>query len=202
MQVQQAVSITKALQSQILILDGAMGTLIQNSLLDKEDKSVYDLLNLTKPELITRIHTDYLLAGAHILKTNTFNANAISLANFGLESLAYRLNFSGAQIAQQAILEFNKTQTKNKEVHFVAGCMGPTSQMRPLSFDSNTQFQKNMDFSKLKNAYYTQAKGLMEGGVDVFLIETIVDLYTAKAALYAIEDLFKEKQKQIPILCS
>ncbi len=197
----------------ILVLDGAMGTMIQRHILSEADfrgsrlidhpkdlKGNNDLLSITRPDIIEDIHKQYLEAGSDIIETNTFSATAISQADYALEHLAYEINFESAKIAKRAIHEFLKSNPGQQK--FVAGALGPTNRTASLSPDVNRPGFRAIHFDQLKEAYYTQAKGLMDGGVDILLVETIFDTLNAKAALYAIEELFEEKGYKIPVMIS
>lgn len=197
----------------ILILDGAMGSLIQQYQLQEADfrnerltdhpndlKGNNDLLSITRPDVIKQIHLDYLKAGSDIIETNTFSANTLSQADYALESWVYDINFQSAKIAKEAVLEFQKTDPSSPR--FVAGALGPTNRTASLSPDVNRPAFRAVNFDQLKEAYYTQAKGLLEGGVDIFLVETIFDTLNGKAALYAIDELFEEIGYAIPLMVS
>lgn len=197
----------------ILILDGAMGSLIQQYQLQEADfrnerltdhpndlKGNNDLLSITRPDVIKQIHLDYLKSGSDIIETNTFSANALSQADYALESWVYDINFQSAKIAKEAVLEFQKTDPSSPR--FVAGALGPTNRTASLSPDVNRPAFRAVNFDQLKEAYYTQAKGLLEGGVDIFLVETIFDTLNGKAALYAIDELFEEIGYAIPLMVS
>jgi 5-methyltetrahydrofolate--homocysteine methyltransferase len=197
----------------VLVLDGAMGTMIQRYKLSEEDyrgerfrdyhrdvKGNNDLLSLTQPQVIREIHTAYLEAGADIIETNTFNANSISQADYGMESLAYELNRASAEIARACADEF--TRLNPDKPRFVAGALGPTNKTASLSPDVNDPGYRAVSFERLYNAYYTQAEGLLDGGVDTLLVETIFDTLNAKAALFAIQDLLEKRGIKIPIMVS
>lgn len=201
------------LSRRIMILDGAMGTMIQALRLSEADfrgerfkdwkrdlKGNNDLLNLTRPEAIKRIHLEYLEAGADIIETNTFNSNPISLADYGMESLAYELSKAGAEIAKSAVREF---MLKNPgRVCFVAGSIGPTNKTASMSPDVQNPAYRAVTFDDLAEAYYQQARGLIEGGADLLLVETVFDTLNAKACLYAIEKYADETGKRPPIMVS
>lgn len=176
----------------IFILDGAMGTMLQRY---NAVETIGDLCNITHPEVIGSIHKAYIDAGADIIETNTFNSNAISLSEYGLAGKAYELNFQGAQIAREA------ADNSSKRV-YVAGSMGPTSKMLSLSNDINRPQERSCSFDEMADAYYTQALGLIDGGVDYFLVETIFDSLNAKAALYAITKACEERNKKIKTMVS
>ena len=201
------------LKKRILVLDGAMGSLIQRYKLTEEDfrgerfknhsqdlKGNNDLLVITKPEIIKEIHKTYLEAGADIIETNTFSANAISQADYKLEHLAYEMNYEAAKIAKQTAVEFTKNNPDKPR--FVAGALGPTNRTASLSPDVNDPGYRAITFEKLASAYGEQAKGLIDGGADILLIETIFDTLNAKAAIYAIQDYCDSKKINIPIMIS
>ena len=202
------------LKNRILILDGAMGTMIQRYKLKEEDyrgqefssyhkslKGNNDLLSLTKPEIIEEIYYKYLEAGADIIATNTFNANGISLRDYDMINLAYRMNKNSAEIAAKAIEAFNK---KNKEAQrkFIAGSIGPTNRTLSLSPKVSDPGYRDVTFDEVAEGYYAQVKGLAEGGADLFLLETIFDTLNAKAALYAIDKYKQESGIELPVMMS
>ena len=201
------------LEQRILVLDGAMGSLIQEHKLKEEDyrgerfrdfphdlKGNNDLLSLTQPQIIKTIHARYLEAGADIIETNTFNANRISMADYHLEDLAYEMNRTSAQIASETAAAFTaKTPEKPR---FVAGSIGPTNKTASLSPNVNDPGYRAVTFDNLVQAYSEQTEGLLDGGVDLLLIETVFDTLNAKAALFAIEETFKKKSKEVPIMVS
>lgn len=202
-----------AAKKRILIIDGAMGTMIQRYQLSESDyrgeayanwnqdvKGNNDLLCLTKPEVIKEIHSKYLDAGADILGTNTFNATTISMADYGMQSLAYDINVAAAKIARAAADEYTaKTPDKPR---FVAGSIGPTNRTASISPDVNNPGYRNVTFDELVEAYCDQTKALIEGGVDLILIETIFDTLNAKAAGFAVLKAFKETGTELPIMIS
>ncbi len=206
--------IREALQKKILVIDGAMGTMIQRHKLLEEDyrgerfnnwhidvKGNNDLLSLTKPRIIIDIHHQYLQAGANIIETNTFNSQAISLADYGMESLAYELNIAAANCATQAVEAYKKINPN--AICWVAGAIGPMSKTLSLSPDVNNPGFRSVTFDEVATAYYEQVKGLVDGAVDVLLIETIFDTLNAKAAIYAIQKYFADTKKEpLPILIS
>ena len=205
--------IEKILNERIMILDGPMGTMIQehsleendfrgNSFVDHKDplKGNNDLLNITKPDLIKSIHRDYLEAGADIIETNTFNSTSISLADYGMEKYAYDFNHAGAKIAKEVKDEFCNS-TKKSEV-FVAGSIGPTNRTASLSPDVNDPGYRAISFDNLVNCYSDQVLGLIDGGVDILFVETIFDTLNAKAALFAIDKIKSEKKLDIPVMVS
>jgi len=205
--------IKKILNERIMVLDGPMGTMIQEHSLDENDfrgknfvdhkkplKGNNDLLNITMPDLIKSIHRDYLEAGADIIETNTFNSTSISLADYGMEKYAYDFNHAGAKIAKEVKDEFcNKT--KKSEV-FVAGSIGPTNRTASLSPDVNDPGYRAVSFDNLVNCYSEQILGLIDGGVDILFVETIFDTLNAKAALFAIDKIKSEKKLNIPVMVS
>lgn len=201
------------LAKRVLVLDGAMGTMIQRHKLKEEDyrgirfrdfdcevKGNNDLLSLTNPKLIENIHTEYLEAGADLIETNTFNANKISLADYHMEGLAYEINLESAKIAKKAVAEFMEQNPEKQK--FVVGSMGPTNRTTSMSPDVNDPGFRAVHFDDMKEAYYEQAEGLLDGGVDALLVETIFDTLNAKAALYAIEELFENKGIILPVMVS
>lgn len=203
--------ITKAIESRILILDGAMGTMIQGYGLAEEDyrgkiftshpeslKGINDILVLTKPGIVAEIHEKYLEAGADIIETNTFNAQRISLADYGLEEYVYEINHKAAQLAKSAAERFS---TPDKP-RYVAGSIGPTNKTASMSPDPGNPGYRNISFDELAAAYSTQIKGLIEGGADILLIETVFDTLNAKAALFAAEEIFGEKNIRLPVIVS
>lgn len=202
-----------------MIIDGAMGTMIQRYHLEEADyrgerfkdwpsdvKGNNDLLCLTRPDIIKEIHKQYLEAGADILETNTFNAQKISLADYGMEALAYEINVAAAQIAKKAIEEYNAeriTRGEVKETKFVAGAIGPLNKTLSLSPDVNNPGYRALTFDEAVEAYYEQIKGLVDGGVDLLLIETIFDTLNAKAAIFAVKQYFRQTGKAaLPLMIS
>ena len=205
--------IEKILNEKIMILDGPMGTMIQEHSLGENDfrgnsfvdhkcplKGNNDLLNITRPDLIRSIHRDYLEAGADIIETNTFNSTSISLADYGMEKYAYDFNHAGAKIAKEVKDEFCNS-TKKSEV-FVAGSIGPTNRTASLSPDVNDPGYRAISFDNLVNCYSDQVLGLIDGGVDILFVETIFDTLNAKAALFAIDKIKSEKKLDIPVMVS
>ncbi len=203
----------RAVKKRILILDGAMGTMIQRHKLDEDGyrgerfkdfdrdlKGNNDLLVLTQPEIIRDIHSGYLEAGADIIGTNTFNAQAISQADYGLEDLSYEMNVAAAKLAREAADEW-EARTPDRP-RYVAGAMGPTNRTASISPDVNNPGFRNVSFDDLVEAYSTQVRGLIEGGVDLILIETVFDTLNAKAAGYAVEEVFDEIGVKLPIMIS
>jgi 5-methyltetrahydrofolate--homocysteine methyltransferase len=207
------IDISKELEKRILVLDGAMGSLIQGYKLTEADyrgsrfanfahdlKGNNDLLSLTKPEVIREIHCKYLEAGADIIETNTFNANRISMADYRMEELAYELNFESAKIAREVADSF--TQKNPDKPRFVAGSVGPTNKTTSLSPDVNDPGYRAVSFDEIKFAYAEQVRGLIDGGCDVILVETIFDTLNGKAALVAISEVFEEKQVNLSVMVS
>ncbi|PWN06799.1 methionine synthase [Rhodohalobacter mucosus] len=203
----------KILQDRILVLDGAMGTMIQGHSLDENDfrgdefkdfsselKGNNDLLSITQPDIIRSIHEDFLSAGADILETNTFNANPISQDDYNLGHLAYELNRASARLAREAADSF--TRSDPDKPRFVAGAIGPTNKTLSLSPDVENPGFRAITFDTLVNAYTEQIRGLVDGGVDVLLIETVFDTLNCKAAIYAVHQHCRTIGKQIPIMIS
>lgn len=203
--------LTAALRRRIMVIDGAMGTAIQR---DRPDEAGYrgdrftewptalqgnnDLLNLTQPQIIDAIHREYLEAGADILETNTFNANAISLSDYNMQELAYELNYAGAALARKAADEFSTPE----KPHYVAGTIGPTTRTASISPDVNDPGARNVSYDQLVAAYLEAANGLVDGGADIILIETIFDSLNAKAAVFALETLFEDRGRRWPVIIS
>lgn len=204
-------SLHDRVRERILVMDGAMGTMIQRQGLEEQDfrgemlknhegdlKGNNDLLSLTQPRLITEIHLQYLTAGADILETNTFGANAISQADYGLQHLSYDMNVAAAKAAREAVERFGGDEGPR----FIAGAMGPTTRSGSLSPDVNRPGYRAVTFDQLFQAYYEQARGLIDGGVDILLVETVFDTLNCKAALYAIDKLSEETSIKLPIMVS
>jgi len=205
-------ALRQALGERILVLDGAMGTMIQRARLADADyrgkrfadwprdlKGANDLLSLTKPDLIAAIHREYLQAGADIIETNTFNASAPSLADYGLQGLVAEINFASARIARKVADEIAASSGR---MRFVAGALGPTSRTASLSPDVNDPGYRNVSFDELRDTYLTAARALIEGGADLLIVETIFDTLNAKAALFAITGLFEELGRELPVIVS
>jgi 5-methyltetrahydrofolate--homocysteine methyltransferase len=199
------------LQERILILDGAMGTMIQRYKLDEADyrgerfkdwpsdlKGNNDLLSLTQPQIIRDIHKAYLEAGADIIETNTFNSTAISLADYRQEEMVYELNEASARLAREAADAFST----DERPRFVAGVLGPTNRTASLSPDVNNPGYRNVSFDELRDTYYEATKGLVDGGADIILIETIFDTLNAKAAVFAVESYFEDTGHVRPVMIS
>ncbi len=213
MQADRSTELRQLLAERILILDGAMGTMIQQQKLGEADyrgerfldhpkdlKGNNDLLVLTRPQVIAGIHRAYLEAGADIIETNTFNATRVSQAEYGLEALAYELNVEGARLVRQLCDEY--TARNPHRPRFCAGVLGPTSRTLSISPDVNDPGYRNISFDALVDDYYDSAKGLLEGGADLLLIETIFDTLNAKAAVFAIEKLFDDLGRRWPVMIS
>ncbi len=206
-------SLRELLKDRILILDGAMGSMIQTFKLTEEDfrgerfrnvekmqKGNNDLLSITRPDIIKHIHNQYLEAGADIIETNTFSSNAVSMEDYGLQDYVQELNMSAVKIARSAVDEF---LFRNPEKpRFVAGSVGPTSKSLSMSPDVSNPAYRSITFDQLSSAYKEQIKALVEGGIDILLIETIFDTLNAKAAIYAAEDVFEEIGRKIPLMLS
>ena len=203
--------IQKIARERILILDGAMGSMLQDYRLDEAGyrgarfadwphplKGNNDLLNLSQPQIVEEIHSKYFAAGADMVETNTFNAQTVSMADYGMESLVRELNLAGARLARQAADAYS---TPDKP-RFVAGAIGPTNRTLSLSPDVNRPGYRAISFDELATAYQEQTEALIEGGVDVLLVETIFDTLNAKACLYAIQDAFTATGKELPIMIS
>src|SRR5882724_421794 len=200
----RAEQLERLLRERIVILDGAMGTMVQQYGLDerayrgerfqnwhRDLKGLHDLLCLTQPRIIQGVHRQYFEGGADIVETNTFNAQALSLADYGMESLAYEINVAAAQCARRAADEVMAAEPGR--ACFVAGALGPTNKTSSISTDVNNAAARGATFDEVAAAYYEQTKGLLDGGVDVLLVETIFDTLNAKAAFYAILRLFEER---------
>ncbi|MDD4608945.1 MAG: homocysteine S-methyltransferase family protein, partial [Bacteroidaceae bacterium] len=201
------------LKEQILVLDGAMGTMIQSLNLSEADfrgerfantsftqKGHNDLLTLTQPEQIQSIHRAFLAAGANILETNTFNSNAISLVDYDMQSLVYELNYTAAQNARVVVQDFLAKDPSTPR--FVAGSIGPTNKSASMSPDVEDPGYRAVSFTDLVTAYTEQLRGLIDGGVDLLLIETIFDTLNGKAALFAADQLLTERGIHLPIMIS
>jgi 5-methyltetrahydrofolate--homocysteine methyltransferase len=206
-------NIQQELKNRILILDGAMGTMLQRYKFSEADfrgerfkdyptslQGNNDLLSLTQPKAIAEIHTKYFEAGADIVETNTFSSTTIAMADYAMEDLVYELNFESAKIAKQVASEFTKKEPDKPR--FVAGAMGPTNKTASMSPDVNDPGFRAISFNQLRTAYKQQAEALLDGGVDVLLVETIFDTLNAKAALFAIEEVKAERDIAIPIMVS
>ncbi|HWH56250.1 MAG TPA: methionine synthase [Terriglobales bacterium] len=211
---QRAAELKALLNERIVILDGAMGTMIQARNLAESDyrgsefarhqrdlRLCNDVLNLSQPEIVASIHREYLTAGADIIETNTFNANAISMAEYGLQDRIYDLNKAAAQVARRASEEFLR-ENPNGGPRFVAGSIGPTSRTASMSQDVSSPAARGVTFDQLRAAYFEQIRGLVDGGVDTLLVETIFDTLNAKAALFSVEECFDKLGKRLPVMVS
>ncbi len=207
----RAQSLPAILQQRLVILDGAMGTMIQRLKLTeaqyrgerfkdfhKDVKGNNELLSLTQPQFIRDIHEKYLAAGADLIETNTFGATTVAQADYDMAHLAREMNVASARLARAAC---DKYSTPDKP-RFVAGALGPTPKTASISPDVNDPGARNVDFETLRAAYYEQVEGLVEGGADVLLVETIFDTLNAKAALFAIDEFFEKSGERLPILIS
>ncbi len=207
----RAQALPALLQARIVILDGAMGTMIQRyklteadfrhtTLLDhpKDLKGNNDLLVLTRPDVIGAIHRQYLAAGADLIETNTFGANRVAQDDYGLGELSYKMNVAAARLARQCCDEYS---TPDKP-RYVAGAIGPTPRTASISPDVNDPGARNTSFDELRAAYYEQAQGLLDGGADLFLVETIFDTLNAKAALFALDELMDHTGERLPVIIS
>ena len=205
--------IEEIIKEKILILDGAMGTMIQQYNFTEEDyrgdrfkdfkasvKGNNDLLSITQPEAIKEIHKKYLEAGADIIETNTFSGTTIAMADYQMEDLVYELNFQSAKIAKEVADEF--TAKEPHKPRFVAGSMGPTNKTASMSPEVNDPGFRAITFNQLKTAYKQQAEALIDGGADLLLVETVFDTLNAKAALFAIEEIKDERNIHIPVMMS
>ena len=205
--------IEELIKERILVLDGAMGTMIQRHKLEEEDfrkgwfenhdhplKGNNDLLSLTRPEIIEDIHRQYFEAGADIAETNTFSGTWIAQADYGLENAVYAINFHSAQLARKVADEF--TAIEPNKPRFVAGSIGPTNRTASISPDVNDPGYRAVTFDDLVVAYTQQVEALMDGGVDILLVETVFDTLNAKAALFAIDEVFEKRGVKIPIMVS
>jgi 5-methyltetrahydrofolate--homocysteine methyltransferase len=199
------------LDQRIVILDGAMGTMLQRFRLSEADyrgerfkdhpkdvRNNGDLLSLTRPDVIRDVHEGYLAAGADIIETNTFGATTVAQADYGMEALVHEMNVASAQLARAACDRY----TTPEKPRFVAGAIGPTPKTASISPDVNDPGARNVTFDELRAAYYAQAEALLEGGVDLFLVETIFDTLNAKAALFALDELFENTGEVLPIMIS
>jgi 5-methyltetrahydrofolate--homocysteine methyltransferase len=207
----RAQALPEILTQRIVVLDGAMGTMIQRYKLSEADfrgarfadhahdlKGNNDLLQLTRPDVISEIHKGYLAAGADIIETNTFGATTVAQDDYGLGHIARELNVVAAQLAKAACDEYS---TPDKP-RFVAGALGPTPRTASISPDVNDPAARNITFEQLREAYLEQAQGLLEGGADLFLVETIFDTLNAKAAIFALDELMEETGERLPIIIS
>lgn len=202
-----------AARQRILILDGAMGTMIQQHALSEADyrgerfadwhcdvKGNNDLLSITQPPLIHQIHCDYLEAGADIIETNTFNATPIAMADYDMQGQSAEINLAAAKVARRAADEYTR-QTPDKP-RFVAGVLGPTNRTASISPDVNDPGKRNVSFDELVTAYSESVNALIDGGVDLIMLETIFDTLNAKAAAFAVESVFETRQQRLPVMIS
>lgn len=210
--------ISTLLKERILVIDGAMGTMIQRHKLAESDyrgtrfadwpsdlKGNNDLLSITQPEIIKDIHFQYLEAGADIIETNTFNAQSVSMADYNMSELSYEINLAAARCARNAVVEYHAKypESKDKGGPFVAGAIGPMNKTLSLSPDVNNPGFRSISFDEVAEAYYEQVKALVEGGVDLLLIETIFDTLNAKAAIYATKKFFRDHGlEELPLMIS
>ena len=207
-------NIRALLDQRILVIDGAMGTMIQRYKLEEKDyrgerfkdwpydlKGNNDLLSITRPDIVEEIHRQYLDAGADIIETNTFNSTSISQADYHMEELAYELNLAAARCARNAAGEYSRKDPSKPR--FVAGAIGPLNKTLSLSPNVNDPGYRAVTFDEVVEAYYTQIKGLVEGGVDLLLVETIFDTLNAKAAIFAIRKYFRDQKREpLPVMIS
>jgi 5-methyltetrahydrofolate--homocysteine methyltransferase len=206
-------NITKELQKRILVLDGAMGTMLQAYKFTEKDfrgerfkdftislQGNNDLLSITQPQAIKEVHAKYFEAGADIIETNTFSGTTIAMADYKLEDLVYELNYKSALIAKEVANKYTKTNPNKPR--FVAGSIGPTNRTASMSPDVNDPGFRAVTFNDLRIAYKLQVEALIDGGVDLLLVETVFDTLNAKAALFAIEEVKEEKNIDIPIMLS
>jgi 5-methyltetrahydrofolate--homocysteine methyltransferase len=205
--------IEEILKERIMVLDGAMGTMIQKHTLTEADfrgerfknhshvlKGNNDLLSITRPDIIKDIHRQYFAAGADIAETNTFSGTTIAQADYHLEEVVYDLNFQSARIAKEVAAEFS--QKEPDKPRFVAGAIGPTNKTASLSPDVNNPGYRAINFDQLKEAFKLQCRALIDGGVDLLLFETIIDTLNAKAALFAAQEVFDEIGREVPVMVS
>ncbi|MFL2620870.1 MAG: homocysteine S-methyltransferase family protein [Flavobacteriaceae bacterium] len=203
--------IKSIIKTRVLVLDGAMGTMIQKLNFDESDyrgdrfldydillKGNNDLLSITQPESILNIHKAYLKAGADIIMTNTFSSTPIAMADYKMESLVYELNFESAQLAKKAVLEYDSEE----KPRFIAGTIGPTNKTASMSPDVNNPGFREVDFDDLVNSYFEQISALVQGGVDILFVETVFDTLNAKAALFAIENYNIKNSVSVPTMLS
>ena len=204
-------ALASILQQRIAIIDGAMGTMIQRHRLveadfrgtqfadhDKDLKGNNDLLVLTRPDVIREIHAQYLAAGADIIETNTFGATRIAQEDYGLGHVAREMNIAAARVARSAADEYSSLA----KPRFVAGALGPTPRTASISPDVNDPGARNVSFDQLRDAYREQAEGLLEGGCDLFLVETVFDTLNAKAAIFALDELMQDSGERLPVVIS
>jgi 5-methyltetrahydrofolate--homocysteine methyltransferase len=207
----RAAALPRILEQRIVILDGAMGTMIQRHHLSEADyrgerfkdhakslKGNNDLLQLIRPDVISAIHAQYLEAGADIVETNTFGATAVAQADYGLGAYSREINVTGARLARAACDRYSSAD----KPRFVAGALGPTPKTASISPDVNDPAARNVTFAELRDAYREQAEGLLEGGCDLFLVETIFDTLNAKAAIFALDELMEATGERLPVIVS
>ena len=206
-------TLQKLLSERIVIIDGAMGTMIQRYKLEEADyrgaqfadwpsdiKGNNDLLSITQPHIIEEIHRQYLEAGAEILETNTFNSQSVTLADYGMAHLAYDFNFAAAKVARAAV---DKFLAENPDrVAFVAGALGPTNKTASLSPDVNNPAFRSVSYDELVDSYYEQAKSLVDGGSDLLIVETVFDSLNSKAALFAVQKFYEDLGHSLPLMLS
>jgi len=206
-------ALKRAIEKRILVLDGAMGTMIQRHRLEEDAyrgdrfadwsrdvKGNNDLLNLTQPSIIGEIHRQYFEAGADIAESNTFNSTSIAQSDYGMEEFGRELNVAGARLAREAADEWTRKQPDKPR--FVAGALGPTNRTASISPDVNDPGFRNVSFDDLRDAYRVAAEGLIEGGADLLLVETVFDTLNSKAALFAIDEVFEELGMRLPVMVS
>jgi len=207
----RAARLPELLRQRIVVLDGAMGTMIQRYKLTEADfrgdrwldhgkdlKGNNDLLVLTRPDVIREIHSQYLAAGADIIESNTFGATSVAQEDYDLGGIAYEMNVAAAQLARTCCDQFSTVD----KPRFVAGALGPTPRTASISPDVNDPGARNTSFDQLRSAYYEQAKGLLDGGADLFLVETIFDTLNAKAAIFALDELMEDTGERLPVIVS
>ena len=207
----RAAELPRILKERIVVLDGAMGTMIQRHRLSEADyrgerfkdhasslKGNNELLQITRPDVIHSIHEAYLKAGADIVETNTFGATSVAQADYGLEGLAREMNVAAARLAREVCDAF----TSADKPRFVAGALGPTPKTASISPDVNDPAARNVTFAQLRDAYREQAEGLLEGGCDLFLVETVFDTLNAKAAIFALDELMEDSGERLPVIVS
>ncbi len=206
-------TIYKEIQKRILVLDGAMGTMLQEYKFTEEDfrgerfkdypiplQGNNDLLSITQPEAVKEVHRKYYAAGADIVETNTFSGTTIAMADYQMEDLVYELNYESAKIAKEVADDFTKKEPNKPR--FVAGAIGPTNRTASMSPDVNDPGYRAVTFDELRIAYKQQVEALLDGGTDILLVETIFDTLNAKAALFAIEEVKEERKIDVPIMVS
>jgi 5-methyltetrahydrofolate--homocysteine methyltransferase len=204
-------ALAQILQQRIVVLDGAMGTMIQRYKLSEADyrgdrfrdhprdlKGNNDLLQITRPQVIREIHEQYLAAGADIVETNTFSATGVAQEDYGLADAAPEINLAAAQLARQACDRFSSAD----KPRFVAGALGPTPRTASISPDVNDPAARNITFDELRATYFEQAAALLEGGCDLFLVETVFDTLNAKAAIFALDELMEQSGERLPVIVS